>query len=96
MRKKVKEQNFDTAKELLGAILSRAGRSKDDLVQILGREIGQAFAAVLKEPIDAIIEDKKIQITIELQSKKGGPKVKVSQPDAPKKKTQNRKKSRKR
>ena len=76
------------AKEIINTTIKSAGKSKDELVQILGREIGLAWAAVLKEPLEKIIEGKSLQITIELVSKEGEePQFKVST----KKKKQKRK-----
>ena len=67
------------AKEIINTTIKSAGKSKDELVQILGREIGLAWAAVLKEPLEKIIEGKSLQITIELVSKEGEePQFKVS------------------
>jgi len=57
------------AKELIGIITSFAGKSKDEMVQILCREIGTALAAVLKEPLTQVLENRKLQITLELVPK---------------------------
>jgi hypothetical protein len=43
-----------------------AGKGKDELVQVICREIGTATAMVLKEPLGKLLENKRIQITIEL------------------------------
>lgn len=60
------------AKELINSTIKSAGKSKDELVQILGREIGLAWAAVLKEPIEDLLNGKSLQITVELVSKDEG------------------------
>ncbi len=53
------------AKELLFALAGLAGKGKDELVQSICREIGQATAAVLKEPLAQLLKDRKLQVTIE-------------------------------
>jgi hypothetical protein len=53
-------------KEFLTAMASWAGKGKDELVQVICREIGTATAMVLKEPLGKLLENKKIHITIEL------------------------------
>lgn len=60
------EGSLPSAREFLSALASIAGKGKDDLVQTICREIGQATAAVLKEPIAEILRDRRLQITIEL------------------------------
>jgi hypothetical protein len=60
------EGSLPSAKEFLSALASIAGKGKDDLVQTICREIGQATAAVLKEPIAEILRDRRLQVTIEL------------------------------
>ena len=57
-------------KEFINTILSRAGKGKDELIQILGKEIGFALAAVLAEPLQKLVENKKLTISIELTNKK--------------------------
>ncbi len=54
------------ASELLSSILVRAGKGKDDIIQIFSREVGFAIANMLKEPLQKLTESKKIQITIEV------------------------------
>lgn len=54
------------AKDLISGLLSKAGRSKDEVIQILGREIGLALAAVLAKPLEQITENKRIRVTVEL------------------------------
>ena len=53
-------------REFLGALASWAGKGKDELVQLICREIGVATAALLKEPLSQVMEGKKIKFTIEL------------------------------
>lgn len=56
-------------RDLLSALLSRAGRGKDEAVEILGREIGQAIAAMLKRPLSEVFRNNRVQLTIELVPK---------------------------
>lgn len=73
---------------VIGAF-ERAGKSKDEIIRLLGREIGFALAAVLKEPFSQLTENKKLQITVELTPKdttnSGQPKN-TSKPSKPTKK----------
>ncbi len=57
---------FSGPKEFLGALASWAGKGRDELLQVICREIGQATAAVLKEPLAELMRHRKLQITIEL------------------------------
>jgi hypothetical protein len=56
-------------RDILNTLLSKAGRSKDEVIQILGREIGLALAAVLAKPLEQLTETKRIRITVELVPK---------------------------
>ena len=63
----------DTVKELVFGTLDKAGKGKSEFIKILGREIGQALAAVLKEPLDQLVKTRKINVCIELvEREKGG------------------------
>lgn len=75
-----------TAKDVLGAFATWGGKSKDEIVQVLCREIGVATAAVLKEPIDQILENRKLQITMELVPKKDETPKKINKKRTMKKK----------
>lgn len=57
------------AKDLVFNLLSKAGKGKDEFVQVLGREIGLALAAVLAKPLAHITENKRVRVTIELVPK---------------------------
>jgi hypothetical protein len=57
------------ARDVINQILSKAGKSKDDIIQVLGREIGIALAAMLKQPLEQLVESKKVRITVELVGK---------------------------
>lgn len=58
-----------TARALLAAIFARAGKSKDEIVQIIAREIGQAVAAMLREPLSQLAKHQKLQISFEFVPK---------------------------
>jgi len=58
-----------TIKELISSLATLAGKGKDEIVQIISREIGIAVAGVVKEPLISILESKKVTITIELTPK---------------------------
>tara|TARA_B100001094_G_C18163798_1_gene790852 strand:+ start:196 stop:564 length:369 start_codon:yes stop_codon:yes gene_type:complete len=62
-------QDKHTARDLLTAVASWGGKSKDEIVQVICREIGVATAAVLKEPLNQVLENRKLQITMELVPK---------------------------
>ncbi len=59
------EGSSSSAKEVLLSLAGLAGKGKDELVQSICREIGQATAAVLKEPLAQLLKDRKLQVTIE-------------------------------
>ncbi|MBF0117872.1 MAG: hypothetical protein HQK79_03500 [Desulfobacterales bacterium] len=61
---------YNTLRDFLVVAWDTAGKSKDELIKILGQEIGVAIAAVLKEPLSQLTESKKLQITVELVPKK--------------------------
>jgi hypothetical protein len=64
--------NSSTLRDLISMLASIAGKRKDEIVQMISREIGQAVAGVIKEPILRILEDQKLEITVELVNKKRG------------------------
>lgn len=57
------------ARALLQAIFARAGKGKDEIVQMLAREIGMAVAAMLKEPLSQLAKNQKLQISFEFVPK---------------------------
>lgn len=76
-RKGLLDLNLRGAKDVLGAVASIAGKGKDEVVQIVCREIGYAIANMLKEPVTQILNGRKLQMTIELvpaQEKKSSKK----------------------
>lgn len=54
---------------LLQALFARAGKGKDEVVQIIAREIGMAVAAMLKEPLSQLAKHQKLQISFEFVPK---------------------------
>lgn len=78
-------------KDLIGGAFKNAGKGKDEIIQTLGREIGLAWAAVLKEPIEKILDNRSLQITIELVPKKTQTKQKSSKANLRKPKKKNKK-----
>jgi hypothetical protein len=59
------------AKALIAAVFARAGKGKDEVVQIIAREIGLAVAAMLKEPLAQLAKHQKLQISFEFTPKSG-------------------------
>ena len=57
------------SRDIVSGLLLKAGKSKDEVIQILGREIGLALAAVLAKPLERITENKRVRITVELVPK---------------------------
>lgn len=57
------------SKDFLFNLLSKAGRGKDEVIEVLGKEIGAAIAALWKKPFAELIKHNKIQITLELVPK---------------------------
>lgn len=62
------------ARAVISTIFARAGKSKDDVVQILAREIGMAVAGMLKQPLSELAKHQKLQITFEFVPKNKGAK----------------------
>lgn len=58
-----------TLRDIIGSLAGIAGKGKDEIVQIISREIGIAVAGVVKEPLTRILESKKIKITVELANR---------------------------
>ena len=61
--------DLKVGKEFLGNLANWAGKGKDEIVQLICREIGTAAAAVMKEPMSQMLSDKKLQLTLELVPK---------------------------
>ncbi len=62
--------DLTSAKDILNTTLSWAGKSKDDFIQMVSREAGQALAQALEAPLKEILKDQKIHMTFELRPKK--------------------------
>ncbi|MEN9835181.1 MAG: hypothetical protein RL011_1374 [Pseudomonadota bacterium] len=58
-----------TAKALISALFARAGKSKDEVIHMVAREIGMAVAAMLKEPLALLAKHQKLQISFEFVPK---------------------------
>lgn len=61
------------ARALISALFARAGKGKDEVVQIIAREIGVAVAAMLREPLSQLAKHQKLQISFEFVPKHGHP-----------------------
>lgn len=57
----------DFLRDILNGALKSAGKSKDEFVTILGREMGLAFAAMVKEPLQKIVESKRLRIQFDIE-----------------------------
>lgn len=57
------------ARAIMGTLFAKAGKSKDDVVQILAREIGMAVAGMLKQPLSQLAKNQKLQISFEFVPK---------------------------
>jgi hypothetical protein len=57
------------ARAIMSTIFARAGKSKDDVVQIVAREIGMAVAGMLKKPLSELAKNQKLQISFEFVPK---------------------------
>ncbi len=63
------------ARALLGALFARAGKGKDEVVQVMARELGMAVAAMLKEPLAQLAKHQKLQISFEFVPKEDAAKA---------------------
>lgn len=70
--------DLSSAKDVLNTTLNWAGKSKDDFIQMLCRETGQALAQGLEGPVMEILKNQKIQVTFELQPKTAKSKTQKS------------------
>lgn len=62
------DQN-SSIRELVSSLASLAGKGKDEIIQIISREIGIAVAGVIKEPLTQLLEDQKLKVTLEFVPK---------------------------
>ncbi len=65
---------FDSAKdrqelikELFSGLLKSAGKGKNEVIAVLGREMGSAFAAMVKEPLQKIVDSKAVNINFKIE-----------------------------
>ncbi len=58
-----------SGRALFAALFARAGKGKDEVIQIMAREIGNAVAAMLKEPLSQLAKNQKLQISFEFVPK---------------------------
>ncbi len=74
----------NAARALLAAVFARAGKGKDEVVQVAAREIGVAIAAMLKEPLSALAKHHRLQISLsfELVPKAGHEKEAAAEAEA--------------
>lgn len=73
--------NLNLLRDTLLTFVARAGKGKDEVLQVLARETGAAIAALLKQPLHDLAMNHRVKVTIELVPKsKGGPS---SHDDAP-------------
>ena len=63
------KSDASAARDLLITLITRAGKGKDEVIQVLGREIGAALVALLKQPVQELFKNQRLQITLELQPK---------------------------
>jgi hypothetical protein len=54
-------------KELFAGLLKSAGKGKNEVISVLGREMGLAFAAVVKEPLQKIVDSKAVNINFKIE-----------------------------
>lgn len=61
--------DLKNAKDTLGALVNWAGKSKDEAFHLILKETSKALAQSLEKPLIHLLEDKKLQITLELSPK---------------------------
>jgi hypothetical protein len=54
-------------KELFAGLLKSAGKGKNEVISVLGREMGLAFAAMVKEPLQKIVDSKAVNINFKIE-----------------------------
>ena len=87
------DESMASIRAILGTLSARAGKSKDEVVQILARETGIAIAAMLREPLRELAENRRLQITFEFVPKTGDEDASVEITKAPKKPAAKKKKT---
>ena len=68
--------NLNLLRDTLLTFVARAGKGKDEVLQILARETGAAIAGLLKQPLADFLADvtkhHRLQVTMELVPKSKG------------------------
>ncbi len=68
--------NLNLLRDTLLTFVARAGKGKDEVLQIMARETGAAIAALLKQPLADLWADlatnHRLQVTLELVPKSKG------------------------
>ncbi|MEI8025559.1 MAG: hypothetical protein WCI18_04340 [Pseudomonadota bacterium] len=77
----------DLVKELFSAVLKSAGKGKNEVITVLGREMGMAFAAMVKDPLQKIVDSKALKVNFQIELVDKGNRTSGSKKTAPKKKT---------
>lgn len=77
----------ELVKELFSAVLKSAGKGKDEVITVLGREMGMAFAAMVKEPLQKIVDSKALKVNFQIELVDKGNRISRGKKPAPKKKT---------
>ncbi len=60
-------RDFNQIKDIFNQFVSFAGQSKNEVIQTLCNETGKAIAEALKEPLLAAMEEKRLNISLELE-----------------------------
>lgn len=81
------KERQDLVKELFSAVLKSAGKGKDEVITVLGREMGMAFAAMVKEPLQKIVDSKALKVNFQIELVDKGKRVSRGKKSVPKKKT---------
>ena len=76
----------DLVKELFSAVLKSAGKGKDEVITVLGREMGLAFAAMVKDPLQKIVDSKALKVNFEIELVDKGTRHTSRKKAAPRKK----------
>lgn len=64
--------NLNLLRDTVLTFVARAGKGKDEVLQVLARETGAAIAALLKQPLHDLAKNHRLQVTLELVPKSKG------------------------
>jgi hypothetical protein len=64
--------NLNLLRDTLLTFVARAGKGKDEVLQVLARETGAAIASLLKQPLRDLAFNHRVKVTIELVPKSKG------------------------